>query len=76
MKVFYKDGSVNHLTTFNQGNPEGKIVSYHENGQILAEGVYKNGKLEGDYLRYFASGESLKTVSKWESCILKETSLQ
>ena len=57
MKVFYPKGQVNHMTTFKQGQPDGKIYSYHENGQVSAEGFYQDGKLEGDYTRFFAGGQ-------------------
>ena len=41
------------------GSEEGKKINYCENGQILVESYYINGKLDGELIRNSASGKRL-----------------
>jgi antitoxin component YwqK of YwqJK toxin-antitoxin module len=43
--------------TFRRGKSEGPYVSYHENGQLLEKGSYKDGKPEGPWVSYWDNGQ-------------------
>jgi antitoxin component YwqK of YwqJK toxin-antitoxin module len=58
--LFYNAGRtdtvVSHSGSYIEDNPDGKHIWYDEEGKIRDEGVYVNGKREGDWYKYNPDG--------------------
>ena len=41
----------------NPNKKDGPWIAYHDNGQLWAEGTYKDGELDGPYVSYYENGQ-------------------
>ena len=63
-RVFYPDGTVKEMSE-RVVMPDGSIVlnglhkSYYENGSLMAEGIYTNGNIDGEWVSYQEDGSIL-----------------
>ncbi|MDR2009070.1 MAG: toxin-antitoxin system YwqK family antitoxin [Bacteroidales bacterium] len=59
--IFYEDGTPAVILNYDNGEINGFMVMYYPGGKSkLMETNYKNGKLEGDYKRYFEGNKVLE----------------
>lgn len=57
-KYYYRSGQPAHIKPFNQdGKKEGSAVSYHENGNIKALGIFKEDEMDGPFYGFNEQGE-------------------
>ena len=57
-KYYYRSGQTAHIKSFNQdGEKEGPAISYHENGNIKALGVFKEDEIDGPFYGFNEQGE-------------------
>ena len=49
--------------SFIEDNPDGKHIWYWENGKVKDEGVYVNGRKEGDWYKYNFDGTLFMTIT-------------
>lgn len=61
---WYPMGSVKDSIMFNNNLPDGKTRRYFASGQLEAEGEYKTGKINGEWLWYHSNGQ-LATREKY-----------
>ena len=54
---YYKNGQVELLGKYNDGNMNGEFEKYYENGQLESRENYKNGIKEGLYVEYYKNGQ-------------------
>ena len=45
------------MSTYGDGELNGKQLSYHENGQISLEEAYRHGRPDGTQLRFYENGQ-------------------
>ncbi|MCB9231812.1 MAG: hypothetical protein H6581_09120 [Bacteroidia bacterium] len=65
-KWFFDNGNVKALTTYADGNKNGKFITYNRWGTKRAEGTFKNNQLIGEFRNYFPGG-GLDYVGSYEN---------
>lgn len=56
--VYYPNGNVSEILTFQNSKEDGNWIQYFENGRISLKTTFKKGLLHGDYNQYHPSGIS------------------
>ncbi len=57
MKIFFRDGNLNKVFSYNMGERHGPAVEYFPNGQLRGRLNYQHNKLEGPAKIYYKTGE-------------------
>jgi uncharacterized protein len=63
---YYPDGSVSGTMEVTNGVLEGSFVGYFQNGNLSIEGLFDNGKRNGEW-KYYNDDGSLKKVREYHS---------
>ena len=78
-KFFYPNGKYLGLTVFFEGEKNGKIEKYYENGQLEFEGQYKNDRKIGEWKWFDESGNIIDVqtydgtqIEKSDSVVVKK----
>ncbi|MCG8576249.1 MAG: hypothetical protein MI810_15270 [Flavobacteriales bacterium] len=61
-RYFYKSGKLAFSGNFNEGEPKGKHIYYHENGIKKQVGKYLGGEKNGVWRTYNQRGEEIETI--------------
>lgn len=62
-KYYFSDGKLSYEGKFYQDNPDGRHVSYFDNGRIREEGNYEVGKKQGEWKYYNEEGDLLIIIT-------------
>jgi TonB family protein len=54
---YSKEGQLNHVCNYKNGDLEGLEMLYYDNGQLRTKGNYKRGEEVGEWLGYYPSGK-------------------
>ena len=66
VKRMYDSGRVRTLLPLKRdGNPDGPQTMWHENGQKMSEGTYKDGKMHGIFRSLYEDGQK-RTERTWK----------
>lgn len=63
LKLYYKSGNLEEISTKLNDKHHGEVTVYHENGNKKLEGIAKNGYYDGKIKHYNKSGKLLKTIN-------------
>lgn len=61
-RLYYADGSVQSIETFEYGQHNGRFLNFHENGKVQLQGKYLNGNMEGEWRGYYDNGQLKEIV--------------
>lgn len=61
-RLYYADGSVQSIETFEAGQHNGRFLNFHENGKVQLQGDYLNGNMEGEWRGYYNNGQLKEVV--------------
>lgn len=53
----YDNGNLKLQMPFKNGERDGEVFWYHENGQFKGKALYKNNKIQGEYSEYYENGK-------------------
>ena len=56
-RIFYPDGTLQILETYDNGDFEGPYANYYEDGNPLSKGNYVNSMQEGEWESYYPGGQ-------------------
>ena len=59
--IYYESGTVKRKINYQQGTS----IAYYESGEVMAEGIIKDNKVDGKFVEYFESGK-VKVEEKLE----------
>jgi antirestriction protein ArdC/antitoxin component YwqK of YwqJK toxin-antitoxin module len=59
--IYYENGAIESITSFEKEKKEGEAISYYENGTIANKTEFKNGKRHGTEKKYDREGQLWET---------------
>ena len=62
-KSYYPDGSIRFRGTYIQGNPDGQLTYYHENGRPREEQYYRMGIRQKTWKKYDEEGIQILAIT-------------
>lgn len=62
-KLYYTDGNVQYIETYQQGQYHGEYQAFHENGEVQLKGTYQENEMEGEWVAYYSNGQVKERVT-------------